>query len=389
MTAGDIEYLPVSMPVECRLAAGRGKSRTIGGYALTFGTLSADLGGFVEQVVPSFCETTRAQNFANVICRYNHDSNLVLGAVSSGTLRCSVDSRGLDYSVDCPEWPGPPYVYDMVQRGDVRFSSFSFRADSDGGDHWEQRDGRTVRTLVSGIIHETAPVAIPAYPSGTSVALRSLARQKDASISDVEQAARDGELRKFLIRTDGGSAPAAPGTRFEVVQIPHGLRASIETDLTVPPAERSVPPEPAPEPVPEPEPEPEYTGRNGKEALAMTRAMQQKDGRSALLETLAMRSYDPIGTRAAEADVPVPTEPEPAPVPLRTAPLTGKEALARTMAMRRKDGRSALLETLAMRSDDPVGPGRQELVETLAQDYPEVRHAGNVGRAIDAYLSES
>jgi uncharacterized protein len=249
--SGDLEYLTTPSVLECRLLVANGKPQTIGGYAVKFGMVSNDLGGFVELVSPEFLDQTRAQNFRDVICRYNHDDNLVLGSVANGTLRCSVDKVGLDYSVDVPEWPGPPYVYAMAARGDIRHSSFAFRVDPNGGDRWEQRDGRTLRTLVRGQVTEVAPVPVPAYSQST-LGLRSLARQMDAPLADVEQLAASGELRKFFTRSDGG---------------PDGNN----------------PIQPAPVPAPA------FIGRNGAKALAECRAMAPVMGRSRMLETQAQR----------------------------------------------------------------------------------------------------
>jgi uncharacterized protein len=195
----EIETRTTPMPVECRLAS-RGSSRSIGGYALTFGG-EADLGGFIERIAPSFCDRTRAKNFANVIARYNHDSSLVLGSVDNGTLRCNADNRGLDYTVEVPEWPGPPYVLDMVSRGDVRHSSFSFTTGPDD-DEWDYRDGRAMRTLLNGTIFEVAPVPIPAYSTGTSVAVRSLAHHKGVPYEDVVQLVQSRDLARLFTRSD-------------------------------------------------------------------------------------------------------------------------------------------------------------------------------------------
>jgi HK97 family phage prohead protease len=255
-STGDLEYLITAGPVERR----RGNSRTVGGYALGFNTLSADLGGYVETVSSQFCEATRAQNWAGVTCRFNHDSGLVLGAVDNGTLRCAVDGTGLDYSVDVPEWPGPPYVYEMISRGDVRNSSFSFRLPPDGsGDQWDYHNGVPLRTLLTGQVLEVSPVDRPAYPSGTSVALRSLAAHMDAPYEDVAALAESRSLHKLFARSD---RPAAKTSRQAVVE-------TLAQDF----------------------PEVRFVGKNGKQALAETMAASPAAGaarsRQKLLQTLA------------------------------------------------------------------------------------------------------
>jgi phage head maturation protease len=252
----DIEYLTTPGNIELRSG-----SRAIGGRAFTFGTVSADLGGFVETVAPSFCDRTVATNFAHIICRYNHDSNLVLGSTDNKTLVCAVDSRGLDYTVpEVPEWPGPPYVLDMVRRGDLS-SSFTFRVDPGGeGDRWERRSGKPLRTLIKGTILDVSPVDIPAYPTGTSVAMRSLAHHMSAPIEDVLALSERGELDKFFVRSDRPAAPAPARTsRSELVET-----------------------------LAEQFPEVRHVGKDGKQALQETLAARF-DPKARLLQSMAAR----------------------------------------------------------------------------------------------------
>jgi uncharacterized protein len=250
----DIERWTTEAAVECR-----GGKRTIGGLALRFGSRSLDLGGFTEVVAPQFCDQTRARNFSGVICRYNHDSRLVLGNVDNGTLRCAVDDSGLDYSVDLPEWPGPPYIWEMVQRGDVRHSSFSMCVDRDGGDQWTYQNGAPLRTLVSGVITEVAPCPQAAYPDATC-ALRSLARTMSASYEEVVELAEQRSLSRFFTRSDRPAAPPAKTSRSELVET-----------------------------LAEQFPEVRHVGKSGKQALDETMAARARSGRERLAETMGER----------------------------------------------------------------------------------------------------
>ena len=38
-----------------------------------------------------------------MVCRYNHDANMVLGTTAGGTLQLRTDSVGLDYEVVPPQ----------------------------------------------------------------------------------------------------------------------------------------------------------------------------------------------------------------------------------------------------------------------------------------------
>jgi len=193
-TMSDAERRFTSVPVEIR--AGSDKS-TIGGYAAKFERMSQNLGGFVERIAPSFFNKSRGDGWPGVIARYNHDDNMLLGTMGAGTLRLGIDDVGLTYEVDLPQSRGD--VFELVQRGDVRQSSFAFVAFEDD---WATSDqGFPLRTLVSGRLMDVAPVNTPAYED-TSVGLRSLAKKFGADLEEVRSMAAQNELTKFFKRTD-------------------------------------------------------------------------------------------------------------------------------------------------------------------------------------------
>lgn len=170
--------------------------RSIGGYAAKFNRFSQNLGGFVEQIHPSFFNKSAGDGFPGVMARYNHSDNMLLGTTAGGTLRLAVDGTGLDYTVDPPAARAD--VVELITRGDVRQSSFAFRTATSGGDDWGMTEqGFPLRTLLSGALVDVAPVNTPAYLD-TSTGLRSLAARLDVDPAEVEQAAQRGELRKFL-----------------------------------------------------------------------------------------------------------------------------------------------------------------------------------------------
>jgi uncharacterized protein len=184
-------------PLEIRKGADGSPSRVIGGYAAMFDKRSQPLGGFVEVVEPTFFNKSKSDGWPQVICRYNHEDNMLLGTTSSGTLQLALDDIGLDYSVDLPLCRGD--VHEMVQRRDIRNSSFAFQVyDQD----WKPSEGGyPVRHLLSGRLIDVAPVCTPAYPDAT-VGLRSLARHCGVPMEDVTELAGVDELRKLFVRTD-------------------------------------------------------------------------------------------------------------------------------------------------------------------------------------------
>lgn len=205
----DAERRFTSVPVEIR--AGSDK-KIIGGYAAKFERHSQNLGGFVERIAPGAFNKSRGDGWPGVIARYNHDDNMVLGTIGGGTLRLGIDEVGLTYEVDVPQ--GRADIYELVERGDVRQSSFAFVTHQDG-DEWTTTDqGFPLRILTAVRLYDVAPVNTPAYED-TSVGLRSidgalesLSRAFEADIAEVRTLAEANDLMKFFKRTDKVGEPA-------------------------------------------------------------------------------------------------------------------------------------------------------------------------------------
>ncbi|WP_329274770.1 HK97 family phage prohead protease [Streptomyces sp. NBC_01451] len=195
----EIERRFTKVPVELRA---RKERSSIGGYAAVFNRQSHNMGGFVEAVDPAAFNASRGDGWPDVIARYNHDDNMLLGSTGGGTLRLAIDGTGLDYEVEPPAARAD--ILELVQRGDVRKSSFAFRMIDD---EWGTTDqGFPLRTLRKVQLVDVAPVNVPAYPDSTA-GLRSLARHVGADFQEVQAMAERDELRRFFVRTDGPSAP--------------------------------------------------------------------------------------------------------------------------------------------------------------------------------------
>lgn len=179
--------------------------KSIGGYAAKFDKQSRNLGGFVEAIRPSAFNKSRGDGWPDVLARYNHDDNMLLGTTGAGTLRLHVDEVGLFYEVDPPSARAD--ILELVARGDVAKSSFAFRVMTEG-DEWALNDlDIPLRTLTNVQLVDVAPVNTPAYLDTTS-GLRSLAEHMDAPVEEVRKLADTNELRRFFKRTDqGGTQP--------------------------------------------------------------------------------------------------------------------------------------------------------------------------------------
>lgn len=146
----------------------------IRGYAAVYDSDSEWMGGFYEQIERGAFDDVLNDD---VRAYFNHDENLLLGRVSSGTLRIGTDARGLYYEVDLPKTTYANDLVELMKRGDINQSSFAFLI---GEDRWEERDGKTYRIIekVSRLL-DVSPVAQPAYPSATSEL-----KQRDLEMDD-------------------------------------------------------------------------------------------------------------------------------------------------------------------------------------------------------------
>lgn len=211
----EIERRFTTLTVEVR--ASKGDQRTIGGYAAVFNRVSSNLGGFVEMLEPTFFNKSRGDGWPGagqgVMARYNHDDNMLLGTTSSGSLRLDVDNTGLLYEVDVPMSRAD--VFELVERGDIRKSSFAFRMQPDG-DTWKLSDqGFPLRVMSTGLLVDVAPVNAPAYLD-TTAGLRSLADSVEADFDEIRKAAESNELRKFFSVKDAPKMTFGPMALLEL-----------------------------------------------------------------------------------------------------------------------------------------------------------------------------
>ena len=193
MTTTTIERRSTSAVVELR--AGTGGEPRIGGYALVYNRYSQNLGGYVEQCAPGLADKTIADG-GDVLCRYQHDSDMLLGRVSAGTLRVSSDGTGVPYEADLPDTSYARDLAALAKRADVRHSSFAFRVMPDG-DEWSfTEQGYPLRTLRAVQLVDVAPVVTPAYLDTTS-GLRSL-EARGYDLDTVMKAAAANELAELM-----------------------------------------------------------------------------------------------------------------------------------------------------------------------------------------------
>jgi HK97 family phage prohead protease len=181
----------------------------IAGYASVFGRKSRNLGGFVEQIDRRAFDQAELAGWPDVICRYNHDDNYLLGTTRGNTLTLRTDDQGLWYDCLPPSFRAD--IVELCARGDVTQSSFAFRV-PDNGDYWERSGpgGMPLRTVTNTELVDVAPVNTPAYSDATASArsfdddlIHSLARLKECSPAEVRNYLNEaGNVAKFFKRTD-------------------------------------------------------------------------------------------------------------------------------------------------------------------------------------------
>lgn len=145
-------------------------SRTITGYASVFfregdrGTEYELWEGFRERIAPSAFDRAISEKH-DVRGLVNHDPKLILGRTTAGTLRLTVDQRGLRYEITPPDTTAARDTMESLRRGDITGSSFAFIptryefGEADGYDYVEVRDVD---------LYDVGPVTFPAYSGATS-----------------------------------------------------------------------------------------------------------------------------------------------------------------------------------------------------------------------------
>ena len=158
--------------IECR-AGENGEGNKIDGLGVVFydGTPETEYNLFEnyferidEQAFDGILDSADARGL------FNHDTNMLLGRTTSGTMRLIKNQRGIKYEIEMPDTTVGRDVHISIERGDITGSSFSFIPDSI---EWSQenRDGvdveiRTIKSIAKLI--DVGPVTFPAYEATTS-----------------------------------------------------------------------------------------------------------------------------------------------------------------------------------------------------------------------------
>lgn len=142
--------------------------QTLEGYFAVFGSEYRMWENAIETIDEDAFDDT-LQN-SDVRALVNHDSTLVLGRVSAGTLELRVDKTGLWGKIAInPADQDAVNLYERVRRGDVTQCSFGFDILDQSTEVME--NGTTVWKLRKVKLYEVSVVTFPAYEE-TSVQAR-------------------------------------------------------------------------------------------------------------------------------------------------------------------------------------------------------------------------
>lgn len=200
MSDGEMEYRIV--PAELRVDQGAEDFRpVIRGYAVVFGSLSENLGGFRERIRPEAVRRTLEEK-VDVRALVDHDAAKIMGRRSVGTLRLKADGKGLRVEIDPPNTTYARDIIENIRRGDVSGMSFAM-PHSKTVDKWDRLDdGMPVRDVLDTLIREVSLVTFPAYTATVAeVTRRSLqafqvqAARKPVALLLQEQQAKMAQWR--------------------------------------------------------------------------------------------------------------------------------------------------------------------------------------------------
>ncbi|NFO70765.1 HK97 family phage prohead protease [Clostridium botulinum] len=180
-----------------QIGEGDEKQTHIQGYALTFDTISEDL-GFKETIRKGALDNC---DMSDVVLNFNHDSNMILARNNKvegvGSLKLTIDDKGLFFDAIPTNTTYARDLIENMESGIVGKCSFAFNLDwsDDAAQSWDWDDGtrgydfRTINKI--NRISDCSIVVNPAYES-TSITVYK--RNKEEHNKELK---KQQELRKL------------------------------------------------------------------------------------------------------------------------------------------------------------------------------------------------
>lgn len=184
-----LETRTISQTLEARESD---DGRVVAGLGVPYGETTEVGNSFREVFAPG---AFRAALSSDVMALFGHDRNRILGRTAAGTLRLREDAAGVHYEIDVPDTSDGRDLAVSVARGDIRGTSFGFRAVRET---WDDTVDPPLRTIHEAQLREISPTSDPAY-GDTTIALRSLdAARKERRASNFNHAARRLRMKVSL-----------------------------------------------------------------------------------------------------------------------------------------------------------------------------------------------
>ncbi len=155
--------------LELRVSGDGPAGRTLSWYPSVFNTLSEDLGGFRERIMPGAFRKTIKEN--DVVGLFNHDSNFVLGRTRANTLTLREDKKGLRAEAELPATSWANDLIVSIERGDITQGSFGFLPVKS---RWIEDASEPIVERQEVRLFDASLVTQPAYPDADGASLRSL-----------------------------------------------------------------------------------------------------------------------------------------------------------------------------------------------------------------------
>ena len=138
--------------------------RKIEGKAIAFNSMSCDLGGFREQIIPEAINEDII-NASDIFFLLNHSNSrgvLARKKYGFGSLTTDIREDGVYFSFEAPKTSLGDELLEYLRRGDITQCSFAFTVDDD---KWErQADNSYIRTVLKfNRIFDMSAVFSPAY----------------------------------------------------------------------------------------------------------------------------------------------------------------------------------------------------------------------------------
>jgi HK97 family phage prohead protease len=197
--------------IKAEVRATDGDSPHIVGHAAVFNSRSQDLGGFFEIIAPGAFDACLA-SAPDIVGMWNHDDTQIpLGRTSSGTMKVSVDSIGVQYDIDPPNTTIARDLMVSLRRKDVNASSFGFFCLQDEWSIDPETDS-LLRTVQKADIFDCSPVIFPAFLAAESslrAAFAGAPEHRSLGMADAEIRNKVASIRQQLMQGDGDALAGA------------------------------------------------------------------------------------------------------------------------------------------------------------------------------------